>query len=195
MATDMILFPNPHYTPVTETLPDGTLVAFDSVTDLWSTRAGYIYRKFGNGTWIQKPISIWDKYVRRPNNHSRYPQVSGYHRPYDVHAIVARSWIGPIPEGYQVDHIDGDNRNNCVSNLRLVPTWLNHRDGGFLKKLRNQGLNPTYYAVPFLLRFFERMADFKSTHSYTAYNNLSRKQLLEMIVNPEFIVTDPSNID
>lgn len=189
---NFIIYPNPDYTPVTDMLADGTLIAHDEVSGNWSTRTGCIYRKGSNGAWIKKNISIWDKYVRRPNNHSRYPQISGYRKPIDVHAVVARAWLGPIPAGYQVDHIDGNNKNNCVDNLRLVPTWLNHRDGGFIKKLRNQGINPTYYAVRFLLRFFERMAEYKTTHSVSEYTNLTRKELLKLLVEPEFTVGDPS---
>ena len=88
---NFIIYPNPDYTPVTDMLADGTLVAYDDVSGNWSTRTGFIYRKGSNGAWIKKNISIWDKYVRRPNNHSRYPQISGYRKPIDVHAVVARA--------------------------------------------------------------------------------------------------------
>lgn len=192
MCTKIILYPNLHYTPVTDTLPDGTLVAFDPVTELWSTlHSGIIYRRTKSGQWIKKYISIWEKYVRKPNNHSRYPNLKAKGRTVDAHAVTARAWLGPVYEGYQIDHIDGNNRNRDISNLRLIPIWMNHRDGGFLNKLRNKGINPTYYAAPILLRFFERMADYKSSHSLYRYNLLSRTDLLNMLVNPEFTVGEP----
>ena len=186
-----ILYPNPNYTPITDTLPDGTLVAYDAVTDMWSTRDMRIYRKLPNGTWTKKYISVWDKFVRQENMHSRYPQVRAADQPHEAHLVAARAWLGPVPPGYQADHIDGNNRNFNITNLRLLPAWMNHRDGGFVKKLRNQKIDPTYYSVPFLLRFFARMALFKSTNPESRYNRLTRKDLLRLLVEPEFIVGQP----
>ena len=189
-----ILFPNEHYTPITDTLPDGTLVAYDGVTDMWSTRDMRIYRKTSNGTWIKKFISVWDKFVRQENMHSRYPQVRAVDKPHEAHLVTARAWLGSIPEGWETDHIDGNNRNFSIDNLRLLPTWMNHRDGGFIKKLRHKKIDPGAFSRPFLLRFFKRMALFKSTNSDSAYNTLSHDDLLRLIVEPEFKVEDPAKI-
>lgn len=38
-----------------------------------------------------------------------------------VHQLVAIAFIGPIPEGYAVHHIDGEILNNHYSNLEIVP--------------------------------------------------------------------------
>lgn len=37
-----------------------------------------------------------------------------------VHVLVASTFIGEIPFGYEVHHIDGDKQNNSVSNLEIV---------------------------------------------------------------------------
>lgn len=37
-----------------------------------------------------------------------------------VHSIIAECWLGPKPEGYEIDHIDRDTSNNHYSNLRYV---------------------------------------------------------------------------
>ncbi|MBQ2541352.1 MAG: HNH endonuclease [Paludibacteraceae bacterium] len=188
---DYILYPNPNYTPITDSLPDGTLVAYDEVSRLWSTRDMRLYRLEKDGSWTKKYISFWEQFVRKPNNHSHYPRVSNYSRLFGAHAITARAWIGHVPPGYQTDHIDGDNKNFNITNLRLLPIWMNHRDGGFLRLLRHHGINPTTFAREYLLRFFKRLALFKNTNPYADYCRLSHDDLLRLLVSPEFIVGEP----
>lgn len=45
-----------------------------------------------------------------------------------VHRLVYRLTHGPIPEGMQIDHIDGNGKNNVCSNLRAVPCEINQRN-------------------------------------------------------------------
>lgn len=42
-----------------------------------------------------------------------------------VHRLVAELFIGPIPNGYVVDHIDTDVTNNRVDNLRICTQYEN----------------------------------------------------------------------
>lgn len=41
-----------------------------------------------------------------------------------IHALVAEAFIGPRPDDYTVNHIDGNKQNNCVRNLE----YLTQRD-------------------------------------------------------------------
>ena len=57
-------------------------------------------------------------------NRDGYPQVSlsieGRQRTARVHQLVAEAFLGPRPDGYQVNHIDGKRANNSASNLEYV---------------------------------------------------------------------------
>ena len=37
-----------------------------------------------------------------------------------VHRLVAAAFLGPIPPGYQVNHVDADKSNNRLTNLEIV---------------------------------------------------------------------------
>ena len=44
-----------------------------------------------------------------------------------VHRLVAEAFIGEIPHGLTVNHIDGDKSNNSVANLEIVTYSETHR--------------------------------------------------------------------
>lgn len=52
---------------------------------------------------------------------------TGYYRSTDrreemlLHRFVWKSEVGEIPDGYDVHHIDGDKKNNDLSNLECLP--------------------------------------------------------------------------
>ena len=58
------------------------------------------------------------------------------------HAVYIAWRNKEIPAGMTIDHIDGCSTNNFIGNLRCVSNAINNRDGGFLTKLRHQGINP-----------------------------------------------------
>ncbi|EKM2404021.1 HNH endonuclease signature motif containing protein [Escherichia coli] len=47
---------------------------------------------------------------------------------YYIHVIVWVMHNGPIPKGYQIDHLDHNRYNNRIENLRLVTNQENHRN-------------------------------------------------------------------
>ena len=49
-----------------------------------------------------------------------YLRISIRNKQYSIHRLVWETFNQPIPEGYYIDHIDGNKSNNALSNLRLV---------------------------------------------------------------------------
>ena len=101
---------------------------------------------------------------------------------------------GEIKPGYVIDHIDGNTFNNDIRNLRAVPRSINDRDGGFIRKLRNNGYNVADFPG-IILEGYERMAEWKETHTKWQYHNLQKQDLLRVFVGPTFIISDPAIID
>ena len=99
-----------------------------------------------------------------------------YGRAY-CHIVIACTFIRIPDDDEQCDHINGDLTNFSLSNIRVIKKWINSRDGGYLRKLRNSGINPAEYSPAVLLRFYDRMAQFRATHSYNAYRRLSHSRL------------------
>ena len=46
-----------------------------------------------------------------------------------IHALVMRTFVGPQPKGYDVDHINYDRTDNRLENLRYVSTHWNRGFG------------------------------------------------------------------
>lgn len=62
--------------------------------------------------------------IRTKNGYTR-PEVGlfgddGKQRWFTVAKVVMLAFVGPRPEGMEIDHIDGNPTNNCLSNLRYV---------------------------------------------------------------------------
>lgn len=52
----------------------------------------------------------------------------GVRRSYNVHELVAAAFIGKRPARFDIDHINGDRKDNRVENLRYVPHRVNARN-------------------------------------------------------------------
>lgn len=84
--------------------------------------------------WVREDGCIYlPQSVKRPahwtfgSNGSRsgYLKVSIRSRSYLAHRLVAETFLGEIPKGYQIDHIDRNRSNNAIENLRIVTSHEN----------------------------------------------------------------------
>lgn len=57
-----------------------------------------------------------------------HQSVSLSRRTFRVHALVMLAFEGPTPEGLEIRHLDGDPRNNALSNLCFGTRAENNRD-------------------------------------------------------------------
>ena len=60
--------------------------------------------------------------------------------------------------------------------------------------MRNKKIDPTMFAPEVLLAFFDRMAEFKASHTRAKYTKLTHDELLRLLVESEFSVGDPEKI-
>ena len=58
----------------------------------------------------------YESFIMRPQNKRLY-----------VHRLVAEYFIGEIPDGYEINHINGDTKDNRVKNLEIVTHKENMR--------------------------------------------------------------------
>ena len=65
-----------------------------------------------SNTWKKRSVSL---------KSNGYLQCTIFRKRFYIHRLVYEAWIGNIPNGYDIDHINGIKTDNRVSNLRAVP--------------------------------------------------------------------------
>ena len=109
---------------------------------------------------------------RSKKEYLNFDHAFGHHKHILIHQAVWMADEREMPVGWELDHINGDKRDNSLQNLRVVTRQLNCRDGGFLRMLRNRKINPVKIQRPYLLRYFDRMAIIKPALSQWKYRQL-----------------------
>ena len=108
----------------------------------------------------------------------------GHHKHILIHQAVWMAAEREVPMGWELDHINGDKRDNSLQNLRVVTRQLNCRDGGFLIMLRNRKIDPVRIERAYLLRYFDRMAVIKPALSPWKYRLLTHIDMRKIIYLP-----------
>ena len=102
-----------------------------------------------------------------------------------IHQAVWMAAEREVPVGWELDHINGDKRDNSLPNLRVVTRQRNCRDGGFLIMLRNRKIDPVRIERAYLLRYFDRMAEIKAAITIYRYKKLTKEQLRSILFLPD----------
>lgn len=75
------------------------------------------------GEWIQMSYKLssrayYEVFITHTSGQRVYPR---------VHQLVWESFNGPVPQGFVIDHCDGNKYNNHLSNLQLLTPSENTR--------------------------------------------------------------------
>ena len=182
----------------------------EPLSRIWFLSRGYIKAdpRFTKGSiiWLHpKTNDVLNRYGqklslqvvpldRHNKTSAKYLKLRPQHGDMYLARLKYLTFKGEIKPGYTIDHIDGNTFNNDIRNLRAVTDAINRRDGGFLKKLRNHGIIVAMFPG-IVLEGYERMAEWKASHSDYAYRHLEKDDLLRIFVGPTFSVVDISDID
>lgn len=100
--------------------------------------------RYGGNNSIKK-----SKIIKPFNNGTGYLQANltgcnGIRKKYYIHRLVWITFKGPIPEGYEIDHIDCIKSNNTIDNLQLLSRSDNMKkclqhNPHIINNLKNQG--------------------------------------------------------
>lgn len=160
---------------------------------LFAGSDGKIYNKHGHQ--LKHAFSPAKRKRRNGKSGTVYPCLTQFN--VYCHRIIGRTFLRKLRKGEVYDHINGDILNYSLRNLRVVKIETNYRDAGFLRKLRNKRIDPTWFDQKYLLLFFARMARKKKELSKWYYLRLTRTDLLKMLVTPDYTVdtSDPMSHD
>ena len=109
----------------------------------------------------------------------------GKPRTFRVHVLVALAFLGQRPEGCHVGHLDGNPRNNSISNLRYLTVkeniYQSYEDSG-LSANRNRGKSIEYAGESLsLLQWAEKLG---CTRDYLQYRKRRGWSVEKMLTHP-----------
>ncbi len=83
------------------------------------------YRVYENGSI--KSMRLREVFLKPWDNGKGYPYVKINDKSMAVHRVVSECYLGDKPDGYTVNHIDGDKTNNHRSNLEYITREENYQ--------------------------------------------------------------------
>lgn len=102
-----------------------------------------------------------------------------------LHRLVWETFCGEIPEGMQIDHIDGNPANNKLDNLRLVTPKENSNNPNTIWKLQgeNNGMFGCHHSTETRKRISECRKGIRTPHSKSRWSKygLSRTEIEEKL--------------
>lgn len=114
---------------------------------------------------------------KSPNNSNRKQRYLQYKHALgkDKHILVSHAvylaWVGAIPDGYVIDHLNGVTADNRAENLQAITPQENRKRAKLLRAMRRVGTDPTTISPERLKKIF------------ATYTFVSPEQLIEREMN------------
>ena len=149
-------------------LVDGTIVR-KCPTDkpLYCSRAGKFYSIHNailtDDGWVLREVKPnFSPAMRTPGRHCHngrrgcvYPIMRQYDKQL-CHKLIALTWIGPRPQGMEIDHVNGNILDWSVENLEYATPAENRKRARLLRVLRSIGRDPLKMSREELLEIFRK---------------------------------------
>ena len=141
MATTYYCYPREGFTPEVKE-HEGKALAHAGDTPFWCAQDGAVFRLDDSDEFVPQKVYTWDtkKYAQLgPSGHPighTYPEFTYRGTHYDVHRLMALAWIGPIPEGWEVDHVNGNILDWRLENIHIVTVGENRKRAVILRARR-----------------------------------------------------------
>ena len=108
-----------------------------------------------------------------------------------IHRLVAESFIGKIPDGYHVHHVDGDKQNNMVHNLQIVDGHKHLSDNAAENPDVYRGMNDyNKYERPRTIYMYtlsgDYLASFPNSKAAELVSGICGRNILQMANGDEF---------
>lgn len=160
----------------------------------------YLYEVNENGTIFRNVKSKKQLKIKLDMHHSKvgyyavFVHIGGrskdsYTKRVMIHSVVAECWLGDRPEGYEIDHIDRNSRNNDYRNLRYVTkneqmknrdhSNISQKGSQNLEEARRKRMKPIEIYNDSLFMHFESMADCSRffERTYNVHFDVARDRL------------------
>jgi len=153
----------------------------------------FFYEINENGTILRnikskKQIKIYlDKHHSKGGYYAAFISFKGKVKRLMIHNLVAECWLGDKPEGYVIDHIDRNSRNNHYSNLRYCTISENMKNRVLSDKVIKQATKNCYeYTIKYVAKKVKiKKGDFEK--SFDSMIQCSKYLGEEYKVKPESI--------
>ena len=150
---------------------------------LYCTRDGIFMQRKAEG-WAELMPNTCPAKLKSSGKGSCYPSMQNFGS-LNCHILVCTAFHGERPEGYECDHINGNNLDWSADNVRWVTKEENIRCGRYLKRLRKHGIDPKRIKYSLLLALYslpwERFEE--CLQLFDKYCNADSSPLSELAIN------------
>lgn len=124
--------------------------------------------------WIAKTsknshINVGDK-AGSLDQSNGYWTIHAFEEHYKVHRLIWFFVHGEIPEGFEIDHIDGNRQNNRIDNLRCVKREINQRN-----RSKNKNNSTGYNMISYYEGFNKRGTEIRKYTVTVSIQSWTRK--------------------